>query len=131
MSAFQCSTKHLAAIEALFKDGPIDCSKPAHWRVYARRVFSGSDMQEMLWNENAKSVASRYRDAPPEPFPGRGQAAQRPTIVEGLKLIACYEYQSCEHDGWEQSNARQLCRELRSELIHALPGYDEAPWGLA
>jgi len=51
-----------------------------------------------------------------------------PTQVEGLKLIACYEYQSCEHPEWETSEAKQFCDALRKHLVEQLKGYDEAPW---
>lgn len=49
--------------------------------------------------------------------------------VELLKAIACYEYQSCEHGGWEGSRAYAYCERLRQRAINALHGYDAAPWG--
>lgn len=48
--------------------------------------------------------------------------------VEILKAIACYEYQSCEHDEWETSEAKTFCKALRSRMIQSLPGYDTAAW---
>lgn len=53
----------------------------------------------------------------------------RPTTVEGLKILDCYEYQSCGHAGWRDSSAQRFCDTLRNRLIRALPGYEEAPWG--
>jgi hypothetical protein len=50
------------------------------------------------------------------------------TIAEACSAIDCYEYQSCEHPGWDGSGAAAFCRRLRSGLTGALPGYDEAPW---
>jgi len=46
------------------------------------------------------------------------------------KQIAHYEYQSCEHDQWEQSEAHAFCRALADALLSSLPGWSEAPWGI-
>jgi hypothetical protein len=54
--------------------------------------------------------------------------ATRPTAVEGLSIIACFEYQACEHPGWGTSEAHAFCGALRMKLIHCLPGYPAAPW---
>jgi hypothetical protein len=96
----------------------------------------------MLWQECYRSVTHRYEDTTDGQRPGpigltrydiedytftRGQ--QLP-LVASLKLIHCYEYQSCEHDGWEASEAQTFCHALRKLLITRLPGYGDAPWGV-
>jgi hypothetical protein len=89
-----------------------------------------SELGLMLWVENHKSVNSRYSETRmPEGykftrFPGKID----PIVV--LKQIACYEYQSCEHDTWKTSEAFKFCQALTTEMINALPGYSEAPWGI-
>ena len=50
------------------------------------------------------------------------------TPVEGIKLVHCYSYQSCEHPGWNTSQGRSYCQQLEASLIRNLPGYDSAPW---
>lgn len=92
----------------------------------------------MLWRENVASVSYRYpRDTPdalpgPIPYTDPGAYTFRPyrqvTIVQALKAVGCYEYQSCEHPGWEESDARTFCVQLQSALIARLPGYAAAPW---
>jgi len=86
---------------------------------------------EMLWAENARSVAYRYRA--PEIRPAytfrRWPGPVNPVWV--LKAIACYEYQSCEHPEWQQSAAYRIMRALEGAAIAALPGWAEAPWGIA
>ena len=49
-------------------------------------------------------------------------------VVEALKALDCYEYQSCEHPEWETSEAFEFCRAMRNLLIGCLPGYDAAQW---
>lgn len=93
----------------------------------------------MLWTENMASVAYRYNDAEDMPGPIGLTAADgltyrwkdpgyRMTAVEALQALAGYEYQSCEHPGWETSQAHSYCEALRHSLINALPGIENAPW---
>ena len=51
-----------------------------------------------------------------------------PEAIEACKAIDCYEYQSCEHPGWRDSGAKAFCERLRSALIGAMHGYEEAEW---
>jgi hypothetical protein len=59
-----------------------------------------------------------------------GRATPTDDVVVLIKAIHCYEYQSCEHDEWEKSKAADYCTALESMLVHELPGYDAAPWGI-
>lgn len=93
----------------------------------------------MLIAENVRSVCYRYEQAPTDDLPGpidrywlleyrydpRGRI---PTPVEALKLVACYEYQSCEHPEWAGTEGYAFCADLREKLINVLPGYEEADW---
>jgi hypothetical protein len=98
-----------------------------------------NEVGAMLLRECIASVGYRYQDTlwpelpgpvpNPDPHEYRGDLHQRrPTLVAGLKLIDCYEYQSCEHPGWHSSSARSFCEALRKRLIGALPGYPDAPY---
>jgi hypothetical protein len=97
---------------------------------------------QMLWAENLASVTGRYpadgdgeRPGPVD-FQDHDVLTYRFARVPGmldratvLKALHCYEYQSCEHDGWESSAARAFCRSLERAVVCSLPGYDAAPWG--
>jgi hypothetical protein len=87
----------------------------------------------MLLSENVASVNAKYRDNDPAPvITSRDVAAIRFDDfdpVQVLKSVHCYEYQSCEHEGWEASNAHSFAHQLKKKAIHALPGYDDAEWG--
>ena len=84
----------------------------------------------MLWNENMRSVDHRYSEANDREV-YRFAPARVTDLVAVLKTIDCYEYQSCEHDEWPASEAFTFCQALRRAVIHCLPGYDDAPWGIA
>lgn len=94
---------------------------------------------KLLWTENHRSVSARYPDATgadardmrgPESYRFEWASLTRNDAVRVLKAIDCYEYQSCEHDGWETSLAKEFCDALRSRAIRNLPGYEEAEWGI-
>lgn len=61
---------------------------------------------------------------------GFPSAVEKPaTIAVIAKQISCYEYQSCEHDEWRESEAYAFCEAMNAALLHSLPGYEAAPWG--
>ena len=92
----------------------------------------------MLAKANWASIRARYPDTVenPDDAPGDtrkfemglGKPHPTPTPVELLKAIHCYEYQSCEDEGWRESEAFAFCRSLERKTMRHLPGYDEAPW---
>lgn len=98
----------------------------------ARRVITPDEADatgRMLWRENLRSVAYRYPrdtdgDRPgPANFRDGDVATYRFTPIELsmtsaelLSLVACYDYQSCEHDDWEQSEAFWFCGKLEATL---------------
>lgn len=144
MSAFIVSQQHIDAIctaAITYPDyGVAWQAADTSWR----KLNKGDPLDaigHMLWEENVASVSYRYDDCEDGDWPGpigltidqvrayRHQPPKRlPTVVEALKLLNCYEYQSCEHDGWETSEASAFIKGLRRALIYALPGYDQAPW---
>jgi hypothetical protein len=83
----------------------------------------------MLWAENRASVNHRYDEAEEVQWytftPHKGPFDP----VQVLKSVRCYDYQSCEHPEWEQSEAKSFCDSLTITAIYALPGMDDAVWG--
>ena len=101
-----------------------------------------ADVANMLWRENIASVSARYPGESsatlPGPRVGAGVIAAneftrvrwtRFEAVQVIKACKCYEYQSCEHAGWETSEAYAFINSLRSSVLRALPGYEAAEWG--
>lgn len=132
MSAFIVSTKHIHALVQLSRDCQLDCLLGYHGDL------SCDELGALLLRENIASVQHRY---PQDSRAGDGHPSEadvyrfvRPsnpiTPVEGIKLIQCYQYQSCEHDAWERSRAGRICVALLDALISRLPGYEDAEWAL-
>jgi hypothetical protein len=141
MSAFLCTDHHIAALAAEIarRKSAIyewrDSSALTTAREVARRMAEANlasidarygdadgwtDGGFGVFMECCADLAERYYFHPPLAYLGR---------VEYFKLLDCFEYQSCEVDGWEGTLAARQCNWLRSDLIHSMPEYDAAPWG--
>ena len=151
MSAYIVSRQHIDALMVIIAEGPAqsECT-PEDWESnvrYANILPQNSenrlnDLGDMFIRENLSSIHYRYPNTlqNPENTPGPEdlywtkkyvyqRPARVPNVVEALKVIDCYAYQSCEHPEWETSEAYKICAKLREMLITALPGYNAAPWG--
>lgn len=99
------------------------------------RGCTPTQLGQILWRENHASIAARYLgEGDPARADAYAFAHPKQALVDDalavLKSIDCYEYQSCEHEGWEKSGAKLFCDMLRKEAVQHLPGYDNAPWGI-
>lgn len=152
MSAFVVGQEHIDALVTLALRGASD--REGTWHTPLRWDGANGTWPEatpetadrvgsMLWRENVASIHGRYPDtmeggAYPGPIDFTPESTllyaypkqPRPALtgVAGLKALDCYEYQSCEHDGWSTSEARAFCDRLRRALIHGLRGYNAAAW---
>lgn len=148
MSAYIVSKKHIDAILSAELNRRIDY--PLAWYYKGERKTLDRNTADavggMLWQENVESVATRYPDDKPGEWPGpcgltmvevmaykwepirSGNTPRYIQPIEALKALDGYEYQACEHDEWETSEAKAFCEAMRGNLIRRLPGYDDAPW---
>ncbi len=119
MSAWICTLTHCKSIVAwAAKNG-----------VYG---VNGNEQKlaQMLHDENVKSVNFRYgEDTAPETVVWDGKY-QDLRAIEVIKSCKCLDYQSCEHDGWDASDAKAFLDRVINGAIGRLPGYDNAPWGI-
>jgi hypothetical protein len=83
-----------------------------------------------LWKENARSVAYRYKEASDTQWEGYKHTALAVdmTPIQAYKLVDCLEYQSCEHPGWETSEANKLCRRIKDTLIASTAEWQSGQW---
>lgn len=149
MSAFIVEKSHVAylAAMAMERSGARCCGGLSWSWAGGREAIPDGDpasaarAANMLWKENMQSVAHRY-GGPVEELPGdryveggitkadvAAQAAIPFNAVQVLKACNCLEYQSCEHSGWEASEAHAFLQALKDKAVRALPGYEKAQWG--
>lgn len=114
MSAFRVSTTHVALIAAAAQDVGMLCQWTSH--LMAREMA----------RENDASICARYRNEKHVPVDPLGlwrarvdralHVVRRMSIVWQVKLLDCYEYQSCEHAGWRTCDVREWVHAFRDYL---------------
>lgn len=151
MSAFAVGREHIRYIvDAVTRLQPAD---HGDFRYYhdgkCRRVlWPGCDgvgegdvtpeaLGQMLWNENIASVLHRYPHDTRETMPGpvgesfeygTHRRCQRVTPEQTIQAIGCLEDQSCEHPGWEASEAHTFCRALHDLAVSRILGRHDLAW---
>lgn len=137
MSCFIVSKRHIDAL--------------AYWLDRMGIAHDKQKVGEMLWSENHKSYRARYGDYDydgsyikrPRYRYATPNATVTPSYYEDfdpqnldqiLTLVHCYDYQSCEHRGWEKSRSYRLMERLRVQLELAGAEYHREgtknPWGI-
>lgn len=134
MSAFQVSPNHIGAILRWYLfDGITRESDRRQWRGWHPNSDQAGEMAAVLTAENDKSIKARYPDDTdiPEAVDTKNLGVYRElTPIEVIKACNCLAYQSCEHDGWDNSEARKLLDDIIDCAIGKIPGYDAAPWAI-
>lgn len=126
MSAYLCDVDHLSAVAEILSWGA---------------TFKGRTPEQifpLVVRENVRSLQARY-PASPETWEGAELMTYRPQRAEDahypqrLKALHCYQYQSCEHNGWMRCKVRRATddaiRVIANEIAQRLPAYDHAVWG--
>ncbi|MFD4407730.1 hypothetical protein ACFWPH_33695 [Nocardia sp. NPDC058499] len=86
-----------------------------------RTVFR--NLGQMLWDENVCSVDYRYREDNPRSRYVLHTTEGELDALAVLKAAHCYEYQSCEHPEWDDSQARTWITRLREAIYAEQPDY--------
>ena len=124
MSAFLCSETHLStlAFELACRDL---ADNDNDVRVTER------DILKSLLRTNLDSLKARYPDSDDSDDLGyKFNPEKGLPPIQVYKLAACYEYQSCEHEGWESSQEKKWMESLKASAIERSPDYQAAEWSL-
>jgi hypothetical protein len=132
MSADEVDTIH---IDALLTAGMPRRGTILHWhwgnptQGASLNAETAGRVGAMLLAENRRSVNHLYtEDEIEQPYEYK-RASLKGGWVAVLSALACYEYQSCEHAEWPDSEAYAFCDALRRHAIRQLPGYSDARRG--
>lgn len=83
---------------------------------------------QMLLEQNYRSVNWRYNDNAAVPTYVFRPFTGPMTPVGILKACQCYDYQSCETEDYEKTDAARLVDAIRSKAIRSLPGWENAAY---
>lgn len=128
MSAFLCSNKHLSTIVRAAIPGSGVATFP-----YGDKRLTRKELGQLLLDENIRSLKARYGDRHgviESETRFRMELVEYPDPVAAIKLINSYQYQACESDDWEQTEAYKVSEAIKDGLTRHLPGYDDAPWSI-
>ena len=125
MSAFMCedSVFKAIALEALCGNGPVD-----------RNALSAAATS--LRDANLRSLVARYGTKSALEMAGGELSAvtfaladlAQSDAVRVLKHCDCFDYQACEVDTYDTSDAAKMVQAARLRAIKRLPGYTSAAW---
>ena len=125
-------TRRVGTVKRLTEDN-------GHGDYVSSSDYTPNQIGAALWAENHASVDCRYCESTPVPTYAfrpkcHGSACSEPTRLltplDIIKLCHSHTYQSCEHPGWEASFASDFLKRVIAAAIAALPGYDNAFWGI-
>ena len=124
MSAFIVSDNHINALVQALEQW----SRASYIKINTAMLNRAA---QTLLNENYRSFNARYPKETEEAPTIRYTRRITPYIqAEIFKACDCYEYQACETDDYEKTEAAKWIEKIRHVTARSLPGYDTAPWGI-
>ena len=119
MSAFICNDRHISIL--------------AHYAAHNLSLgATPAEIGAMLHRENVASVNHRYSESTVPAFVYDSTVESlKVEPVQIIKAAHCLDYQSCEHDAWDKSEARQLLLQIIENAAYKFPGYESAQWEIS
>lgn len=125
MSAFVVSDKHISAmIQTVTMSG-----RASYYWNGERHDMRGQrqEIGQKLLDENYRSVNARYSDSD-EPHQFVMQRVDRVSMVQLIKACHCYNYQACETNDWNETEAHAIVKGIEAYAVRRLPGYEQSDW---
>ena len=124
MSAYLVSDEHLNYLVSFASD-----QRVTWWDGKTRPGIYGQEQSvfNKLFRANVESVNARYKENTP-PMPSRFRYRSDATPIQVLKACSCFDYQACEVDDYDQTEAATIVDAIRRAAIRSLQGYEEAAW---
>ncbi len=138
MSAWICSHEHIAAIVGTFltvKDRYTEVTEPLTLArvLYAENMRSVDGRYGRHGSNNAEALSefeAYWASHPVTALQIRRWEGKPLSLGQFFKALACYEYQACECEDWQQTEAFKLCDQMRRQASGRVDGYETCPWGI-
>ena len=137
MSVFLVNENHINTIVSYFitpvTDNKLQVKVNGQWKAISLEDGSADALAKVLWDENAQSVANRYNEKielKEYKFQFFPEVHRAYSAGEIAKALDCLEYQSCESEGFSQSEAREIILAMRKHLLREIyqQESDEYDW---
>lgn len=130
MSCYRVSDEHINVM--VWAIGAYGVGAPQVWDgteyLPAAMPAERARIGRILAEANAASVNRRYDEERETRYRWAEPASTMWTPVEIIKACDGYAYQACEAPDWEHCRAKRITDAIRNTAIHALGGYEAAPW---
>lgn len=131
MSAYLVDYKTIQALVQFAARPEYGSPASYYWNGERFLITDESQIGQILWSENNRSVNYRYDEQKPNPnYKHTHSYRLTPPPLHIIKLCDCLDYQSCETPDWNTTEAHAVLQYIRERAIHELPGYEDAPWGV-
>ena len=133
MSAFICNDYHLSYIVNYARRKEVFIHLEGKGRLNMGDEGTGKLLFDILRAENWKSVNARYKQNDPviKGTLKRLSAFADFTLAQIIKACNCFEYQTSETAGWENSDAYKIIQYIKDDAMRTMPGYEAAEWELS
>ena len=137
MSAYVVEREHIVYLVKVAVQKNVKYYQNGDWVKITKE--NQADIGQILWNENIRSVSGRYPGSGIDDLPGRigesyelNQGNFRGCLMhtdpaQVLMSIRCYDYQTCESDDFETTEAWRIKEAIKSEMIRIIS--DDKEWG--
>lgn len=125
MSAFIVSKEHIDYIMTAYQN-----SENKYYKESDKNYYTNAQAEQdgqMLWAENFLSVNHRYKKSDYAPV-YKFDKIKNINYLQTLKFIHCLDYQSCETDNYNQSEAQKLITKMAWDLTCMIPEYENLKW---
>lgn len=130
MSAFLCSENHINTL--------ISYAVSMDMRFYHNEenhsvLLDPQGYAQILHSENVRSLEFRYGKDPETPEEIKFKTIkvdQQKDAVKVIKACHCYNYQACETEDYEETEAFSLISKIINNASRNIPGYDSEAWGI-
>lgn len=89
---------------------------------------TASAVGQILVDANAKSIEARYEEDESRIYEYNAPRTLSWNPVEIMSACSCYDYQSCESDDYETSEAHAIIDAIRNLCISILCDQNHTPW---
>lgn len=134
MSAFVVTDNHISAILSFASLMRYSTTILLSTGEYSfKNPIDQPKLAQILLNENYRSVNFRYNNKS-QPHQVQFHLTLSVTAPATVKYCECYDYQACETDNYEDTDAAKIIKHIKYEALRQalemIPEYKNARWAL-
>lgn len=131
MSCFVCSDEHISTLIQYAARENVYYTTLGEAGLSVNIAHNPKATAEILFKENLRSFSHRYpKEAGECGYQYIERTLPEPDALSITKLCSCYDYQACENDDYERTEAAAIINKIRAHASCSLPGWEKARWAI-